>query len=127
MMTGLPAVVTMLAGLVLLVLAGSRVRDNGWGLLAWLLVMIAMFAIRTPHALRNCANAVVEARNDRTGIALLTRISISDEFRIPHFRMDVAKCGRDHQPSGQGHARATGIDHHRWVSNHSSTRCWTFS
>jgi len=77
MTTNLPAVATMLAGLVLLLLAGSRWRDNGWGALVWLLVMAAMFAIRTPHAWRNRVNAVVEARKDRTEITLLTAMFLT--------------------------------------------------
>lgn len=71
MMTSLPAVATMLLGIVLLVLAVLRWRDNGWGALVWLAVFVAMCAIRTPHSLRNRANVVVEARKDRVEIALL--------------------------------------------------------
>lgn len=71
MMTSLPAVATLLLGAVLLVLAALRWRDNGWGSLVWLAMFIAMSVIRTPHSLRNRANVVVEARKDRTEIALL--------------------------------------------------------
>lgn len=71
MMTSLPAVATMLLGIVLLVLAALRWRENGWGSLVWLLVMVAMFVIRTPHSLRNRANVVVDARKDGMEIALL--------------------------------------------------------
>lgn len=71
MMASLPAVATMLLGIALLVLAALRWRDNGWGSLVWLSVMVAMFAIRTPHSVRNRANVVVDARRDRTEIALL--------------------------------------------------------
>lgn len=71
MMTSLPAVATMLLGVVLLVLAALRWRDNGWGALVWLAVFVAMCAIRAPHSLRNRANVVVEARKDATEIALL--------------------------------------------------------
>ncbi|WP_298670721.1 protein-S-isoprenylcysteine O-methyltransferase [uncultured Sphingomonas sp.] len=71
MMTSLPAVATMLLGIALLVLAALRWRENGWGSLVWLLVMVAMFVIRTPHSLRNRANVVVDARKDGMEIALL--------------------------------------------------------
>ncbi|EQA99800.1 hypothetical protein L288_19130 [Sphingobium quisquiliarum P25] len=70
-MASLPAVVTMLLGIALLILAAFRWRDNGWGSLVWLLVMVAMFLIRTPHSLRNSANVIVDAHKDRTEVALL--------------------------------------------------------
>lgn len=72
MLTSLPAIVTMLVALALLVLAVLRWRDNGWGVLVWLAAFIAMSAIRTPHSIRNRANVVVEARKDATEILLLT-------------------------------------------------------
>ena len=71
MLTSLPAIVTMLLGIVLLLLAILRWRENGWGALVWLAVFIATCAIRTPHSLRNRTNVVVEARKDATEIALL--------------------------------------------------------
>ena len=71
MLTSLPAIVTMLLGIVLLLLAILRWRENGWGALVWLAAFIATCAIRTPHSLRNRANVVVEARKDATEIALL--------------------------------------------------------
>lgn len=72
-----PTVATTLLGVVLLVLAGLRWRDNGWGTLVWLLAQVAMFAIRTPHALRNRANVVVEARKDRSEVALLAAMFLT--------------------------------------------------
>ena len=71
MLTSLPAIVTMLLGIVLLLLAILRWRENGWGALVWLAAFIATCAIRTPHSLRNRGNVVVEARKDATEIALL--------------------------------------------------------
>lgn len=71
MMTSLPAIVTMLIGIALLVLAILRWQGNGWGALVWLAVFIAMFAIRLPHSMRNRANVVVEARKDAAEIVLL--------------------------------------------------------
>lgn len=70
-MTSPLAIATMLLGVGLLVLAALRWRDNGWGAFIWLLALIAMFVIRTPHSLRNRANVVVEARKDATEIGLL--------------------------------------------------------
>lgn len=77
MMTSLPAIATMLLGIALLVLAALRWRDNGWGALVWLIVFVAMCAIRTPHSLRNRANVVVEARKDATEIALLAAMFVT--------------------------------------------------
>lgn len=72
-MTGSPAtVITVLLAFILLVLALLNWRDNGWGSLVWLAAFIAMFAIRTPYALRNRANVVVAARRDAGEKALLT-------------------------------------------------------
>lgn len=71
MLTSLPAIMTMLVALALLILAVLRWRDNGWGALVWLAAFIAMSAIRTPHSMRNRANVVVEARKDGTEILLL--------------------------------------------------------
>lgn len=77
MMTSLPAVATMLIGLALLVFAVVRWRDNGWGALVWLVVFVAMCAIRTPQSLRNRANVVVEARKDAAEVALLAGMFIT--------------------------------------------------
>lgn len=77
MMTSLPAIATMLLGVALLILAALNWRDNGWGSLVWLLALIATFAIRMPHSLRNRANVVVQARKDRTEIALLAAMFLT--------------------------------------------------
>lgn len=57
---------------VLLALCALRWRENGWGSLVWLAVFLAMFAIRAPHALRNHADVVTEARKGPAEMALLT-------------------------------------------------------
>lgn len=62
MMTSFPALATAVAGLVLLILALWRWRDNGWGALVWLAAFLATIVIRTPHSLRNRSNIVVDAR-----------------------------------------------------------------
>ncbi len=62
MMTSLQAIATMVLGVVLLVLAVWRWRENGIGALAWLAAFIATAAIRTPFSLRNRGNRIVEAR-----------------------------------------------------------------
>ncbi|QIG81718.1 isoprenylcysteine carboxylmethyltransferase family protein [Sphingosinithalassobacter tenebrarum] len=67
----------MLLALILIVLAVLRWRDNGWGALVWLIVFIAMCAIRTPHSLRNRANLVIEARKDTTEIVLLAAMFVT--------------------------------------------------
>ena len=77
MTTSLPAMGTMLLGIALLILAGARWRDNGWGSLVWLLAMVAMSVIRTPHSVRNRANIVAEARKDGTEIALLATMFLT--------------------------------------------------
>lgn len=77
MMTSLPALATMLLGIALLVFAALRWRENGLGVLVWLIVFVAMCAIRTPHSLRNRANIVVEARKDVVEIALLAAMFVT--------------------------------------------------
>lgn len=77
MMKSLPAVLTMAAGLVLLLLAALRWRENGWGALVWLVALLSMFVIRTPHSLRNRANVVVAARKDAGEIALLAAMFLA--------------------------------------------------
>ena len=77
MLTSLPAVVAALIGMALVVIALLRWRDNGWGSVVWLASLLAMFAIRVPHAVRNRANVVVEARKDLTEITLLAAMSMA--------------------------------------------------
>lgn len=76
-MTSLPAIATMLVGIALLVAAALRWRENGWGALVWLLALVAMFAIRTPHAMRNRANVVIAARRDTGETVLLTAMFLT--------------------------------------------------
>jgi protein-S-isoprenylcysteine O-methyltransferase Ste14 len=71
MITSLPAILTSIGAVVLLVLAAIRWRDNGWGAMVWFAAFIAMSVVRMPHGLRNRANVVVEVRKDRTEVALL--------------------------------------------------------
>ncbi|MFT4279142.1 MAG: protein-S-isoprenylcysteine O-methyltransferase [Rhodopseudomonas sp.] len=71
MIKTLPAIVAALAGVVLIGLALWRWHDHGWGSLIWLIALIAMFVVRTPHSLRNRANVVTQARKDATEITLL--------------------------------------------------------
>lgn len=76
-MAGIPALVTGLVGLALIVLAALRWQSNGWGALVWLAAFILMFAIRLPHSLRNRANVVVDARKDGQEVALLAAMFIA--------------------------------------------------
>lgn len=71
MMSSLPAVLTAIGGVVLLVLALLRWRDNGWGATVWLAMFILMCVIRTPYAIRSRANVIVEARKDTKEKVLL--------------------------------------------------------
>ena len=77
MMKSAPALATAAAGLVLLVLALLRWRENGWGALVWLGAFLVTLAIRMPHSLRNRANIVVGARKDGTEKALLTAMFLA--------------------------------------------------
>lgn len=60
------AIVLSIACVALMVAAlvayALRWRESGWGALVWLASFIAMFAIRTPHTIRNRANVIVGAR-----------------------------------------------------------------
>ena len=71
MMSGIGTVAMLAACAVLVGLATLRWRDIGLGGLLWLVLFVAMTAIRLPHAARNRANAVVHARSDATERALL--------------------------------------------------------
>lgn len=77
MMTGLPAVLTALAALGLLLAALWRWRENGWGALVWLVAFVVMTVIRTPHSMRNRANIVVDADKDLTEKLLLTAMFLA--------------------------------------------------
>lgn len=58
-------------------LAILRWREIGWGSLVWLAAFISIFAIRTPYALRNRADVIVDSRNDRTEQALLAAVAMT--------------------------------------------------
>ena len=66
MITSPFATVTIVIGVALLVAAlvmsTLRWRESGWGALVWLASYVGMFAIRTPHSIRNRANVIVNAR-----------------------------------------------------------------
>ena len=80
MMASIPALVTAVAAVALLVLALLRWREYGWGALVWLAAFIAMTAIRMPHSVRNRANIVVGARKDATEKALLAAMFLTMMF-----------------------------------------------
>jgi len=65
------AVLTIALAAVLLALAVFRWRENGWGPLVWLGGFVASMAIRTPYALKNRANVVIDARTGATDVMLL--------------------------------------------------------
>lgn len=86
MMTSLPAIVTMLIALVLFVLVGLRWQQIGWGEWVWLAAFIATGVIRTPHARRNRANVVVDARKDVTEMLLLLGMFVAGMI-LPLFHL----------------------------------------
>lgn len=57
-------------GVVLLVLAAIRWRENGPGGLVWLAAFVAMFVIRLPYSVRNRGNVIVEAHKDAREVIL---------------------------------------------------------
>jgi protein-S-isoprenylcysteine O-methyltransferase Ste14 len=59
------------AAMVSIIAALFRWRENGWGALAWLAMVVAMTAIRLPHATRNRSNRVVAARKGLDEVLLL--------------------------------------------------------
>lgn len=66
-----PAIVTMVIGVVLLVLAIWNSGHQGWGAQVWLASFCAMFLIRTPYARSVRSNAITLSRNDPGETALL--------------------------------------------------------
>lgn len=74
---GLVMAATVIVALALLLAAALRWRENGWGALVWLAAFVATFAIRTPHAKRNRANIVVDARKGLDEILLLTAMFLA--------------------------------------------------
>ena len=77
MMTSLPAMITGVAALGLMLVALWRWREIGWGALVWLAAFVAMTAIRMPHSLRNRANIVVDARKDAIEKLLLSAMFLA--------------------------------------------------
>lgn len=86
MLKSIPATVTMLIGLLLLLAALWRWREAGWGGLVWLAALLATTAIRWPHSMRNRANAVVAARKDMTEQALLAAMFLG-AMLLPLFHL----------------------------------------
>lgn len=58
------------AGVLLLVFAASRWRENGPGALVWLAGFVAMFVIRLPYGIRNRGNTIVETHKDAREVGL---------------------------------------------------------
>ncbi|MFY0562199.1 protein-S-isoprenylcysteine O-methyltransferase [Archangium lansingense] len=71
LMASVPAALMTLGMAALLVATLVRWRDNGWGGLVWVGVMVIMFVIRMPHSLRNRANRITLSRHDALEQALL--------------------------------------------------------
>jgi len=71
LLKSLGGVVTLCLAAILLALAMLRWRENGWPSLVWLAAMLATFAIRTPHSLKNRANTIVDGRRGAIELMLL--------------------------------------------------------
>ncbi|WP_235202331.1 protein-S-isoprenylcysteine O-methyltransferase [Bordetella holmesii] len=70
-----PACVLLIAAALLAY--ALRWRASGWGALVWLACFVAMFAIRTPHSIRNRANVIVGARKGLDERLLLSGMFIT--------------------------------------------------
>lgn len=71
MMSGAGTQLMLVAAMLLIIAALFRWRENGWGAVAWLAMVVAMTAIRLPHATRNRSNRVVTVRKGRDEVLLL--------------------------------------------------------
>ncbi len=105
MMSRLSVVVSMVAGVAMLVIAAVLRRDTGRGGLIWLAGTLAAILIRVPHVLRNRSNTIVDYRKSggemwlflgmfATGVVLpfldlMTGMFHFADYRLPVWATDI--------------------------------------